>query len=149
MPLHGLPKTLRAVINKTKRAGNKSLEEVAENIRRRMSEEGKPVKYPIRWDSQKQRKAFFATNGFGGGIPHKRTHKMRLGWKVKAITQGTKTGVSITNKRRGAGAVFGLPRTGWQSRIHRGTWNYLPKIFLQEVKKLPLIVMKNVRIEFK
>lgn len=27
---------------------------------------------PINWDSEKQRRAFWATNGFGGGIPHER-----------------------------------------------------------------------------
>jgi hypothetical protein len=32
-----------------------------------------PVKYPIRWTSERQRRAFFATNGFGRGIPTKRT----------------------------------------------------------------------------
>jgi hypothetical protein len=32
-----------------------------------------PVKYPIRWTSAKQRRAFFATDGFGRGIPTRRT----------------------------------------------------------------------------
>jgi len=35
-----------------------------------------PVKYPIEWTSEKQRKAFFATDGFGGGIPYKRKGTM-------------------------------------------------------------------------
>lgn len=32
-----------------------------------------PVKYPIEWTSEKQRRAFFATDGFGAGIPYKRS----------------------------------------------------------------------------
>ncbi len=35
-----------------------------------------PPKYPIRWKSEKQRRAFFATDGFGKGIPYKRIGKL-------------------------------------------------------------------------
>jgi len=31
------------------------------------------VARPIAWESEKQRRAFFATGGFGGGIPYSRT----------------------------------------------------------------------------
>lgn len=144
MKLEGLPQTLSSLAGKAKRAGTKSLEEVAENIRRRMSEEGKPIKYPVRWDSEKQRRAFFATNGFGKGIPHKRTHSYRKGWKVKKFSNG----VALQNKHP-AGAIGGDPKTGWQSRIHRGRWKYLPSVVLQEAKKLPEIVLKNLRVEFR
>lgn len=34
------------------------------------------VKRPIQWTSEKQRRAYFATNGFGAGIPYKRTGEM-------------------------------------------------------------------------
>ena len=43
---------------------------------------GPPV-YPIRWKSQKQRRAFFASNGFGRGIPSRRKGTLLLGWKVR------------------------------------------------------------------
>jgi len=38
---------LPEIVEKVRRAGDKSLKEVADNIRRRMSETGKPVTYPI------------------------------------------------------------------------------------------------------
>lgn len=38
------------------------------------------VKYPIKWKSERQRRAFFATNGFGGGIPSTRTDKLINSW---------------------------------------------------------------------
>lgn len=48
-----------------------------------------PVARPIQWTSVKQRKAYFATNGFGRGIPTKRTNRARRSWKVRdAIKQG-------------------------------------------------------------
>lgn len=44
-----------------------------------------PPKYPLRWASERQRRAFFATNGFGGGIPYRRTGNMSRAWKVTAV----------------------------------------------------------------
>lgn len=39
-----------------------------------------PVKRPFRWASERQRRAFFATNGFGHGIPYVRTNALKEGW---------------------------------------------------------------------
>ncbi len=38
---------------------------------------------PYQWTSEKQRKAFFATDGFGRGIPTVRTHEGVNSWTVK------------------------------------------------------------------
>lgn len=38
-----------------------------------------------RWKSEKQRKAFFATDGFKHGIPYKRTGGLSKAWKVNVI----------------------------------------------------------------
>lgn len=35
-----------------------------------------PAGTPFQWSSEKQRRAYFATDGFGGGIPYKRTHEL-------------------------------------------------------------------------
>lgn len=40
-----------------------------------------PVKYPIQWASERQRRAFFATDGFGGGIPYSRSGAMQTSWR--------------------------------------------------------------------
>lgn len=39
------------------------------------------VKYPFVWASERQRRAYFATNGFGGGIPYRRTNAVRDAWE--------------------------------------------------------------------
>lgn len=41
-----------------------------------------PVVYPIQWKSEKQRRAFFATKGFGKGIPYHRTYGWAKTWHV-------------------------------------------------------------------
>lgn len=40
------------------------------------------VSYPVQWTSEKQRRAFFATKGFGKGIPYRRTHQLAQGYRV-------------------------------------------------------------------
>lgn len=35
---------------------------------------------PYEWQSEKQRRAYFATDGFGGGIPYRRTGSLSDGW---------------------------------------------------------------------
>lgn len=57
---------------------------------------GKPD-YPIQWTSEKQRKAFFATNGFGRGIPTKRSGKLQDGWRIVAVRRRRSTVVLIEN----------------------------------------------------
>lgn len=54
---------------------------------------GRPV-YPIRWKSLRQRRAYFASGGFGRGIPTRRTYKLLQGWKV--VYQQTATGGMVT-----------------------------------------------------
>lgn len=44
-----------------------------------------PPNYPLRWSSQRQRRAYFATGGFGGGIPTRRSGKILRGWKVEVV----------------------------------------------------------------
>lgn len=60
---------------------------VAEGIQKKAEEVFAPpigaVVYPIEWKTEKQRKAFFATDGFGRGIPTRRTGKVSSGWKVE------------------------------------------------------------------
>lgn len=43
---------------------------------------------PYQWQTEKQRRAYFASNGFGGGIPYKRTGKGVAGWEKKETGRG-------------------------------------------------------------
>lgn len=130
-------------VTKSPTAAHSVLEAAAERIRDRMNER-KPVSYPIKWDSEKQRRAFFATNGFGKGIPYKRTGQTV--WTVNS---------SFTNEvdlfaPHPAGPVFGLMPNGawWQSNIHRGTWPVLRKVLYEEIAKLPAEIIKSLKTLF-
>lgn len=67
---------------------------------------GKPH-YPIRWKSEKQRRAFFASDGFGGGIPSTRTGKLLASYDVVVIDTNGGGVLSITNSDPKARFVVG------------------------------------------
>ncbi len=66
-----------------------------------------PSDYPLEWTSDKQRKAYFATNGFGKGIPYKRTGDLARGWRVVANNNGAVFAIAITNPSKSAKFVYG------------------------------------------
>lgn len=78
------------------------------------------VKYPIRWASERQRRAFFATNGFGRGIPTQRTNALKDGWKLVMNAYGDTARLMVLNTQDHEIYVTGLRRqpfheiTGWQ-----------------------------------
>jgi hypothetical protein len=83
-----------------------------------------PGDYPIEWTSERQRRAYFATDGFGAGIPYQRTHEFMHGWHVRAdyspsgfgeiaITHDSDKEVFITGRRQQRfHAITGWPSSG-------------------------------------
>jgi hypothetical protein len=72
---------------------------------------------PYKWQSEKQRRAYFATNGFGGGIPYKRTGKSKQ-WTVKAQNGGYQaqitSGAPYEQFLRGQNQQRGHAADGWR-----------------------------------
>lgn len=66
-------KALEQLRLKIPKVGRKRLYDAARLIAKRMHKPGDEIEYPVHWDSKKQRRAFFATDGFGAGIPTQRT----------------------------------------------------------------------------
>lgn len=58
---------------------------------------------PRDWQSERQRRAYFATNGFGAGIPYRRTGKLAASWEMYA-KDGT---IVISNPSPIAKYVYG------------------------------------------
>lgn len=54
-------------------------------------EPGRPI-YPLRWASERQRRAFFASQGFGGGIPTRRDGSLLEGWRVEYVILNDEAG---------------------------------------------------------
>lgn len=131
-----LPASLRAIINGSVNA----LRETAGRVRSRMAETGKPVTYPIDWDSPKQRRFVMAKLRRENNLPYRRTGRYEASWKVKHKPFG-----ATVFAPHPAGAIGGLPG-GWQSRIHRNRWNYLTRVLFEELAKLPDEISNQVRV---
>lgn len=66
--------------------------------------------YPIHWQSAKQRAAFFATNGFGGGIPSTRSGVLSQGWQIDIDTADDGGAIVVHNDVPYARYVIGDDR---------------------------------------
>lgn len=77
-----------------------------------------PVVYPIEWKSQRQRRAFFATKGFGRGIPTKRGDALTSSWVVLVGYQLRLNLITIYNPKSYAKFVY--PGDA-QQPFHRNT----------------------------
>lgn len=130
-------------------AGLYGLRAMARRVQKRMKVPGKPITYPVNWDSVRQMIAYFASNGFGEGIPYRRKNRYEEGWQVKPIENG----VELSNRTRGARFIGGLPSGGdispgkKQSSIHKGRHRLLRPVVDEEVKQLPQDVIDRLRIE--
>ena len=86
---------------------------------RELAQAPRGVVYPIRWKSVKQRRAFFATNGFGKGIPYRRTGTIARSWQIEAETIDNVTVVAISNPAEGAQFVYGrVDNASYQQPFH-------------------------------
>lgn len=70
----------------------------ARTLARLKTEPGEPNR-PIRWTSEKQRRAFFASRGFGRGIPASRSNPpaVLVGWEAEFIATDDGGVLAITN----------------------------------------------------
>lgn len=75
---------LKSAPRKFRKLYRERLSALSKDTLRKLQAPAPAVRYPIQWKSEKQRRAFFATRGFGKGIPTKRTGKLQAGWKVIA-----------------------------------------------------------------
>lgn len=87
-----------------------------------------PVEYPIDWTTELQRHAFFASDGFGRGIPTERTGKMQDSWYTRLDVRKFGVAITVANSRPETPFVVGdlIPgrrkdpmqqfhkNTGWQ-----------------------------------
>lgn len=145
VPIGKLPEFLNKLIGVSADAIKDAFKVTAENITEDMREPGSPITYPVQWDSEKQRKAFFATDGFGNGIPYVRKGDYEKGWTKSELSNGWE----ISNKHP-AGAIGGTIKnapslfaaqgaslTTWQSRIHRGRWKSFLQTASEHISKMP------------
>lgn len=113
--LRAMPETMRKTVNKI------VLPKVRDRARQTLAQPIPPVRYPLRWKSAKQRRAFFATNGFGHGIPYQRTGRLQTGWRVETTPVDAGLAIELRNDTPYARYVVGNE----QQPFHQDTGWYL------------------------
>jgi hypothetical protein len=107
-----------------------------------MGKPGRKPSYPIRWDSEKQRRAYFATDGFGGGIPYRRTGEYEQGWKLEALDNGYRLSNDSKAAQYVGGDAYGVVHSG----IHSGRWAVYRDVVDEEIEKLPDAIEQEIRM---
>lgn len=100
----------------------------------------------VRWDSEKQRAAFFATNGFGGGIPYMRTGTYGKSWIIRRNPRAARAmaGYSLIGNARYSKYVGGDAYGTSQSRIHGNRWAKVRTSVEKEMKPLPGAIRAHI-----
>lgn len=123
----------RMVPNYIKPAQMAVMQAVAMDIVEEMRESGKKPTHPIQWDSEKQRRAFFATDGFGGGIPTKRSGAYQEGWQYSLMDDKAKVSNDDPSTKFVGGNAFGLVSSG----IHVDDWKNFGRAIALKLQQLP------------
>lgn len=113
-----------------------TMREVEDMAYLELSEYGEPPTYPIPWVSERQKRAFFASNGFGGGIPHERNGALPDSFEEAEVmaSAGLVEG-KVYSVAEWAHFVMGKD----QSPIHQGRWRTDEQIAVEitpEVREL-------------
>lgn len=133
----------------------KRIYDVARAIRKEMGAVVPKPTYPIKWDSAKQRRAYFATDAFtyskenprppgvkNSHIPYKRTHATRKAWKVIK----TETGYDVHNPLAHSQYLYGRASGAGQSKIHKDRAPIFKEVFEYHVATLPKKVVANLKV---
>jgi hypothetical protein len=103
---------------------NKLIADVVNQERDRLlvqfRKEPPPAAHPIIWTSERQRRAYFASGGFGGGIPSTRKHALVNAWRLIVVYEpGRITRILLENADPARPYVIGRQQqkmhlvTGW------------------------------------
>lgn len=89
-------------------AGDEALAEIEEPFLRELQEEPRrSTGVAPNWTSEKQRMAYFASNGFGAGIPYERKGKLAASWKMSGKLIGRTWELLVENPATAARFVYG------------------------------------------
>jgi hypothetical protein len=107
----------------SQRAFRGEIERLSKPMLAELQRDPGPVVYAnegkLRWKSERQRKAFFASDGFGSGIPYVRTGGLSAAWEVDITGTGVDLDVHVINDNPAARYVQGDDQqpfhsdTGW------------------------------------
>lgn len=144
---------IRALPGAMDRASKATMEAAAQTIRRIMSRPGLPVRYPINWDTPKQKRYVLAKLRREKNLPYRRTGDTEQAWGYRA----TALGATVENIGHKAVFMYGTPSgtmagavnvtSSGQSHIHQGRWRLIRDVLDAVLARLPDEVLDLLKIE--
>jgi hypothetical protein len=143
----------KRLISKFQALARQELFVTAKEIRSIMGRPAPKPTYPIKWDSVRQRCAFFATDAFtikgkrpkGYGpnrhIPTKRSHVTRRAWYAIKTEDGADVGNPLAHARYINGTAQGMD----QSNIHKGRAVLFQKVGHKIIVTIPARIRRRMR----
>ncbi len=125
-----------------------SADEYAAIVEEALGQEPGAVAYPIQWKSERQRKAFFASDGFGKGIPYQRIGTLVQAWEVTVVPGSDEfpAAIEVRNFDPAVQFVQGI----WQQPFHRNTgWVYAPDKLNQIQARFRNSMARRIGIKFR
>jgi hypothetical protein len=122
------------------RIGQRRIYNTMLRVRSRLRQPAPRPRYPISWDSERQRRFVMALLREQGGPPYRRSGRYEKGWNIVK----TGTGYRIENNTPGALHIGGDHSGHGQSRIHEGRWPLFQRVVEDEVKGLPPDVESHI-----
>lgn len=68
------------------RAFRRQLQRIGKRTRDVLAREPGRSHRPVIWQTERQRRAYFASGGFGAGIPYRRSGRLSAGWKSQTLS---------------------------------------------------------------
>lgn len=134
-------KGLEDLAAETPKVGRQTIYDELWEARQELAAPAPKISYPVNWDSEKQMLAFFASNGFGKGIPYNSTGASSRAWKLSATAIGWK----LYNTFQAAKYLFGDATGKGQSNIHKGRRPLFRMVMEQHLQNLPQKIQDNLR----
>jgi hypothetical protein len=111
------------------------------DVRAIMRNPGLRPSYPIRWDSDKQRRFVLAMLRENDNLPYRRTDELPKGWTIeKAGVNGYK----LYNPATASVYVYGNFEGARQSRIHQGRHPVVQQIVEIALQRLPPDIEEHI-----
>lgn len=143
-PLDEMQKFLAHIDQEVARIGAAVVQEIKPELMDELQDAPRrrnyPADYPngkLEWTSERQRRAYWASNGFGAGIPFQRSGKIPNAWAIDGRARAGGYDITVQNTAPGAKFVYGslaisIPQAvRFQQRFHQITGWQLKTIPVQ------------------
>lgn len=118
----------------------KDIYDMMVKVRGIMRTPGHPPTYPIRWDSDRQRRYVMAMLRAADNLPYRRSNALPSGWNIESKDKGYR----LYNDAKAAVYVYGNYEGARQSAIHQSRWPVAQEVVEGFITELPPTMEQHI-----